>query len=308
MPKICYQEKNFSDEKLSLIQICDQICQEFSRQGYDLTLRQLFYQLVSRDIIPNTQNDYKRIGELISEARMAGLINWDHIVDRTRNLMAISHWDKPSSLIAGAAKQYSIDKWDNQDDYVEVFIEKQALEGVIEGICNRLDVPFFACRGYTSSSEMWSAGQRLLSKIQKNKRVHIIHLGDHDPSGIDMSRDIKVRLQMFVEAHAHGESVHVQRIALNMPQIERLHPPPNPARVTDSRYQDYVQKYGESSWELDALNPIELNNLIEKAVLYYRDEDKWNEAVERETKGRRTLEAIHENFGGVVKYLRGEIV
>src|SRR6185437_13447042 len=128
MPKICYAPKNFSADKLKLIETCDSICQSFSQQGYDLTLRQLFYQLVSRDIIPNTQNDYKNIGTLISDARMAGLINWDHIVDRTRNLMKNAHWEKPSSLVESAASQYSTDKWENQDDYCEVFIEKQALE------------------------------------------------------------------------------------------------------------------------------------------------------------------------------------
>jgi len=309
VPKICYAPRNFSADKLTLIEKCDVICQSFAQQGYDLTLRQLFYQLVSRDVIPNTQNDYKNLGVLVSDARMAGLINWEHIVDRTRNLMRNSHWEKPSSLVESAAKQYSIDKWENQDDYCEVFIEKQALEGVIEGICTRLDVPFFSCRGYTSSSEMWAAGQRLLGKIEQCKKVHIIHLGDHDPSGIDMSRDIKTRLQMFVDAHTNGfDSVHVLRVALNMSQIERLNPPPNPAKLTDSRAKSYIDKYGESSWELDALSPVELNNIVERAVMRYRDEDKWKEATNREEKGRRTLQAIYDDFEGVVKYLRGEVV
>lgn len=307
--KICYLPRTFSPDRIKLIELCDSICQQYSIQGYDLTLRQLFYQLVSRDVIPNTQNDYKNLGVLVSDARMAGLINWTHIVDRTRNLMSNSHWEKPSDLIAGAAKQYATDKWETQDHYVEVFIEKQALEGVIEGICTRLDVPFFSCRGYTSSSEMWAAGQRLLSKIAKYKQVHIIHLGDHDPSGIDMSRDIKTRLQMFVDAHtSNGEKVHVLRVALNMPQIERLKPPPNPAKLTDSRAQSYISKYGESSWELDALSPIELNSIVERAVMQYLDEAKWKEATEREEKGRRTLQAIYDEFPGVVKFLRGDII
>lgn len=309
MPKICYAPKNFSSDKLTLIEKCDLICEQFAQQGYDLTLRQLFYQLVSKDVIPNTPSDYKNLGVLVSDARMAGLINWNHIVDRTRNLMSNSHWEKPSDLIKGASKQYATDKWDNQDNYCEVFIEKQALEGVIEGICGRLDVPFFSCRGYTSSSEMWVAGQRLLSKIQNNKQVHIIHLGDHDPSGIDMSRDIKARLQMFVNAHTtEFDNVHVLRVALNMPQIERLKPPPNPAKLTDSRAKSYIDKYGDSSWELDALSPVELNAIVERAVLQYRDEAKWKEATDKEEKGRRTLQAIYDDFTGVVKYLRGEVV
>ena len=313
MPKICYQSKTFSADRMRIVEICASICAEYAAQGYDLTLRQLFYQCVSRDIIPNRPEEYKRLGDLVADARLAGLLNWDHIVDRTRNLMANQHWEKPSDLVKAAANSYATDKWMEQDDYCEVWIEKQALEGVISGMCSRLDVPFFCCRGYTSLSEMWSAGQRLLYQIQQGKQVHIIHLGDHDPSGIDMSRDIKYRLQMFVDAHtqemsADDSRVHVLRVALNMPQIERLNPPPNPAKLTDSRAADYIDKYGDSSWELDALDPTELNDIIERAVMHYRDEEKWQASVDRESKGRRTLEAIHEDFGGVVKYLRGETV
>lgn len=308
VPKISYRPQAFNAEKLALIETCDEICNQYAVQGYQLTLRQLFYQLVSRDLLPNKQSEYKRLGDVISDARMAGMIDWSQIVDRTRNLMANAHWAKPSDLIAGAATQYATDKWSTQEHYVEVFIEKQALEGVIEGICGRLDVPFFSCRGYTSSSEMWVAGQRLLTKLQQNKQVHIIHLGDHDPSGIDMSRDIKARLQMFAQSHLPDANVHVLRVALNMAQIERLKPPPNPAKLTDSRASDYIAKYGESSWELDALDPAELNNIVERAVLRYRDETSWATAIEREERGRRTLQAIYEDFEGVVKYLRGEVV
>ncbi len=308
MPKICYQPHTFSADRLALIEKCDQICQSFVAQGYDLSLRQLYYQLVSKDIIPNTQRDYKNLGDMLGDARMAGLINWDDIVDRTRNLMGNRHWKKPSDLVEQAVRTYAIDKWEDQDDYPECWVEKSALEGVVGRICGELDINFFSCRGYTSISEMWIAGQRLLSRLQKGKRIHIIHLGDHDPSGIDMSRDIKARLDTFIGSHMAGESIHVLRVALNMPQIERLKPPPNPAKLTDSRATDYIAKYGENSWELDALDPIELNGIIERAVKMYRDEAKWEAAVKREERGRKTLTAIHEDFPAVVKFLRGEIV
>ena len=310
MPKICYQPKQFSADRLKLIETCDLICQDYASQGYDLTLRQLYYQCVSKDLLPNKPEEYKKLGDLIADARLAGLINWSHIVDRTRNVMGNEHWERPSQLIEQAAKTYTIDKWAEQDDYVMVWIEKQALEGVIQGMCSQLDVPFFCCRGYVSLSEMWSAGQRLLTKIEQGKRVHIIHLGDHDPSGIDMSRDIKARLNMFVGAHTQGQEVevHVLRAALNMPQIERLNPPPNPAKVSDSRARAYIEKYGDSSWELDALSPLELNGVIERAVGMFRDEGKWGESKKLEARGRKTLEVIHQEFESVVKFLRGDVI
>ena len=305
--KICYQPKTFDADRRSLIDLCESICEDYARQGYDLTLRQLYYQLVARGRIANKQEEYKRLGDIVADARMAGLIDWDHIVDRTRNLRALNHWERPSELIDAAAKQYATDKWATQDNYVEVWVEKDALVGVVERAANDLDVPFFACRGYTSLSEMWSAGQRLSQKIADGKSVHIIHLGDHDPSGIDMSRDIHDRLNLFVDAHTGGGRVHVLRAALNMAQIERLNPPPNPAKVSDSRAAKYIEEYGESSWELDALDPAELNEIITRAVTQYRDEEKWKAAEKIERRGRKTLETIHAEFPSVVAFLRGEL-
>jgi hypothetical protein len=306
VPKICYEEVTLSAENTAFVKVLDGICYEYAQQGYELTLRQLYYQCVARGIIANNTKEYDKLGRLLVQARMGGLIDWYHIVDRTRNLYGNTHWERPSDLIQGAAKQYAVDKWENQKHYVEVHIEKQALEGVIARKCGELDVGYFSCRGYTSVSEMWSTGQRLLHQIEKDKEVHIIHLGDHDPSGLDMSGDLKRRLDTFVGAHC-GERVHVLRVALNMAQVERLNPPPNPAKITDPRAGEYIRQYGEYSWELDAISPTELNEIVERAVLRYRDETLWAQAVELEKKGRRTLEAIYTEFPKVVSFLRGEL-
>lgn len=329
MPKICYQPKTFPADQLRMIDICAQVCVKYAAQGYDLTLRQLYYKVFLdfpedrkwrwtgtnfvRDPngTKNAQPNYKWLGDIIADARLAGLLDWDYIVDRTRNLMGNEHWEKPSDLVKLGAERYAIDKWLEQDSYIECWVEKEAMQGIVGRISAQLDIPFFCCRGYTSLSEMWVAGQRLLYRVQEGKQVHIIHLGDHDPSGIDMSRDIKSRLQMFVDAHTQeigGANIHVLRVALNMPQITRLDLPPSPAKLTDSRAADYVEKYGPDTWELDALEPADLSGIIERAVMQYRDEARWQEAVKNEERGRRTLEAIHEDFGGVVQYLRGEVV
>ena len=299
MPKICYVPKTFSDDKLVMIREADRIIVEYGEQGFDLTLRQLYYQFVSRGLIANKQKEYAKLGDLISDARLAGLIDWSAIVDRTRNLAGNSHWDKPSDAIRAASKQYLTNLWDVQPEYVEVWIEKDALKGVISGICTELDVPFFSCRGYTSQSEMWGAAQRLMGKIHKGKRVHIIHLGDHDPSGIDMSRDIKGRLELFCH-----QPVHVQRVALNMPQIERYNPPPNPAKVTDSRFESYQQKFGDESWELDALAPPVIVDVVRRAVMQFVDETRLKEAKQNQERGRTTLQMVAEHFPAVVQMLR----
>ncbi len=284
MPLICYQEKNFRAERLQLIEVCNRIIVEYDKQGFTLTLRQLYYQLVARDIIPNRQQEYDRLGQTINDARLAGIVDWAAIVDRTRNLRELSHWESPAEIIESAANSYKLDMWEGQDFRPEVWIEKDALVGVITGVCQRLDVPFFSCRGYTSQSEMWVAGMRMLRHAKGGQAPIVFHFGDHDPSGIDMTRDICARLSLFV-----GAEIHVKRLALNMKQVERFKPPPNPAKVTDSRYQGYVVEFGDKSWELDALEPTVLGGLIDTAVSALRDNGKWNKQVRKQKQARALL-------------------
>lgn len=288
MPRIQYQNFAFKEPTLVMIAKANEIIADYQRQGYQLTLRQLYYQFVSRDLIANKQSEYDRLGGVINDARLAGLIDWEAIVDLTRELTRNSHWDSPRDIMRACAKQYQVDKWDSQPCHVEVWIEKDALSGVIEPTCKTLDVPFFSCRGYTSQSAMWEAGQRLKEKREQGKQeLIIIHLGDHDPSGIDMTRDIGDRLALFSE----GE-VTINRVALNFDQVQRYKPPPNPAKVTDSRARAYMAKHGRESWELDALEPRVLTALVQEAVGKYMDRAAFEEAKQLELSHRAAIAAI----------------
>lgn len=289
MPKICYVPKNFKPEKMELIEQVNSVVKRYGSMGYDLTLRQVYYQLVASDIIPNNERSYKNLGVLINDARLAGLIDWYAIIDRTRYVRHNPHWTAPDRIVAGAAQQYARDHWEGQPNYVEVWVEKDALVGIVGQICSELDVPFFSCRGYTSQSEMWSAARRFMNQDDKEQRI-ILHLGDHDPSGIDMSRDIQERLDLF-EA-----DVRVERIALTMNQIEELQPPPNPAKLTDSRCGGYISRYGYSSWELDALDPQYISKLITNEVTKYVDMDIYDRVLLREREERNTIQKIADNF------------
>lgn len=298
MPKIRYKEKVFNDRHLAIIEKADEILNEYTAQGYDITLRQLYYQFVARGIIPNNDREYKNLGTIINDARLAGLIDWDHIVDRTRKVRGVAHWDDPADIVEACAKQFRIDKWVGQKYRVEVWIEKDALVGVIERPCTREDVQYFSCRGYTSQTEIWSAATKRLIPYEKAGQMpFILHFGDHDPSGIDMTRDIQERLSMF------GSQAVVQRMALNMPQVQQYNPPPNPAKITDSRAQGYIKKFGDESWELDALDPKVIDALITKAVAKLRDAKKWKAKVEEENAHRAQLQAISDKWGGVTAQL-----
>ncbi|MDX1409295.1 MAG: hypothetical protein R3330_14210, partial [Saprospiraceae bacterium] len=207
MARVAYIQKNFTDDTLAVIAQAVQICDDYARQGYDLTLRQLYYQFVARDLIPNNQRSYKRLGSIINDARMAGYLDWDYIVDRTRNLEDPQKWESPAQIVQAAANSYYIDRWRGQTYRPEVWVEKDALGGVIERACDRHRVPWFSCRGYTSQSEMWGAAQRLRGYIYQGQIPIILHLGDHDPSGIDMTRDIEARLTDFMDQDWLNENV-----------------------------------------------------------------------------------------------------
>lgn len=291
--KICYKETRFKQESLQLIEKVNIIIDEYNAKGYDLTLRQVYYQLVARDVIPNNERSYKNLGTLISNGRMAGLIDWYAIVDRTRNLRSNSHWSSPGAIIKSAAHSYAVDKWQDQDCYMEVWVEKDALVGVVGQICQKLDIPYFSCRGYVSQSEMWAAARRL--EKYSHKDIHIIHLGDHDPSGKDMSRDIVDRLNIF-EVYPN-----FKRIALNMNQIEEYGPPPNPTKLTDSRATNYISEFGYECWELDALEPEVITSLIESKVNKHCDLELFQQAKENEKKAIKLLETVANNWEAVAE-------
>lgn len=296
MPKIQYKEIRFRQSSLDLIRLVNEVINDYKAQGYELTLRQVYYQLVARGYIPNNERSYKNVGNLINDGRLAGLIDWYAITDRTRNLRGNSHWDTPSEVIASAEYSYLLDKWEGQPNYVEVWVEKDALVDVVGQACRPLDVPYFSCRGYTSQSEMWMAAQRFRRQDFREQRI-IIHLGDHDPSGIDMTRDIQERLDMF------GADVCVKRVALTMEQIDFYSPPPNPAKITDSRCDKYIAQYGHESWELDALEPKVITDLIKEQVTMYRDDGLYQRVCNKENREKRELQMLCDHYDDAVAYL-----
>ena len=290
MSCIKYKEFNFRDNSLTLIDYANEIIEDYISQGYRLTLRQLYYQFVSRDIIPNNQKQYNNLGVLINNARLAGLLDWYSIEDRTRNIRNSFHWQDPKRFLNSAVRQFDIDKWAGQRTYVEVWVEKDALVEVVGKSASKYDVPYFSCRGYVSQSEMWSASERIKNKLYyEHEKAIIIHLGDHDPSGKDMTRDINERLKMFLSREGLAENIEVERVALEMEQILKFNPPPNPAKLTDSRCGGYISEYGDMSWELDALEPSALDDIICSAILEHLDLKLFREKVDEEQEIKRSL-------------------
>ena len=299
MMKQQFKDIKLRHETRNAIETANTIIREYQAQGFTLTLRQLYYQHVSRGLIPNTEQSYKRMGDLISNGRLAGMIDWAAIEDRTRNLQRMSSWNDPSEIINSAYRSFKLDRWKDQTNRVECWVEKDALIGVIEGVCTENDVPYFACRGYTSQSELYDAARRIARHIQGGQEVTILHLGDHDPSGIDMTRDIQDRLDLFLD----GLLVDVDRLALNWNQVVQYAPPPNPAKATDSRFIGYEKAFGGESWELDALEPRVIRDLIETHILALRDDARYQATIDEEEHHKAVLKATADRWTEVATYL-----
>lgn len=357
MPRLKYQSWNPHQPTRIAINQAEGIAAGYAQQGYSLTLRQLYYRFIALDLFPedrrwtwtgtrwvkdlngtkNADPNYKWLGGVISNARMAGMLDWKYLIDRTRVLQSDPTWNHPAQILEGARRQYAEDLWKDQVYRVEVWVEKDALIDVVGRAAGKEQVPRFSCRGYTSQSAMWEAGQRMVRYLLDGQRPRVIHLGDHDPSGIDMSRDIYERLHLFIGSdpkvwemceekgvdspYELGEWMvnenhwpdsvmddedpdwsspffGVQRVALNMDQIRELNPPPSPAKVTDSRYESYVREFGDDSWELDALEPPQLNQIIQDAVRGVRDEELYEEKVGEQEINRAKIEEAIEGLRG----------
>lgn len=291
--KELFQPKNFDPERMVMIDKINFILDDYAAQGYDLSLRQLYYQLVSRNLVENTERSYKNVGNLVSDARLSGLIDWNMIVDRGRTMVHNSHWNTPAEIVLTAAHSFRIDRWADQPNYVEVMVEKQALEGVLEPVCSEMDVPFTANKGYSSSSAMYEASKRFIRRGRNGKKLFVLYLGDHDPSGIDMTRDVDDRLDLFTRA----SGITVKRLALNMAQVEELRPPENPAKITDSRADSYIRRFGRSSWELDAIEPAQLAGIVRAAIDRLINQRKWAASGRKEEGMRDELKQFAENYG-----------
>lgn len=356
MPKIAYEPWKPGDDALYVVQEAERIIGVMRDQGFDLTLRQMYYQFVAHDLFPSdrtwVQNDrgawvrdengtpnaepnYKWLGGILNRARLAGLLDWNSMVDRTRSIAGVGYFQTVEDLVTDLALYHSVDHWADQDDYMEVWVEKEALIQVVERAASRYGCPYFACRGYVSQSEQWAAANRLRAQVEQGKRVTVLHLGDHDPSGVDMSRDIRDRIRTFttqdylndnfgyvtrfagmsLEAAREGvpttaiekamaartayddsPPITVKRIALNMDQIVQYDPPPNPAKLTDSRSKEYVLEHGDQSWELDALDPATLVDLIDAEIQDVIDAPRWaaRAAIQREE--REALQYVSDNW------------
>lgn len=278
----------------------------FMEEDIKLTNRQLYYQLVAKDLIPNAMEIYKRVCKFLTDARYSGFIDWDAIEDRGRVPEKHAEWYNIKRLIESATYSYRLPRWQDQDYYIELYCEKEAMESVLKPIAEKYHIYFGYNKGYSSASTMYELAQRIKEEIQEGKRAVILYLGDHDPSGLDMVRDIHKRICEFlvlgdepvdiIGDDKDNKFFQIIPLALNMQQINKYKCPPNPAKITDPRAKGYIEEFGNKSWELDALNPRVLRDIAEKGVKEFIDLAKYNSWIDRENEEKKTLEDFGDNL------------
>lgn len=290
---------------LATINKANKIIEDYQAQGYVLSLRQLYYRMVTYNLIPNTHNSYKHLGKVLSRARTMGLVDWDALEDRVRGVHSFGNSASPET--AGKYSETIHEKyvewiWRDQNAYVLFMYEKDALSGVMERVCGKWRVPIFACRGYNSTTEAFELGKRLSYYRDQGKEIHVFHLGDHDPSGQDMTRDNEYRIGVYMR----DPDFQLKRIALNMDQIRKYNPPPQPNKKKDSREPGYAATHGEHSWEVDALEPSVLSEIVDAAVEPLCDKEKFDAAIKRELEQRARIEFVGKYFNRAEELLYKE--
>lgn len=294
--------KIFNDEHERIIEHANYLLADMQEGGFAVTLRSLYYMFVGEERwFSNTLQSYKRFGSIISDARRAGRIDWDLLEDRVREVKKLSHWSSPYDIMDSVCDQYRENLWRGQETRVHLRVEKDTINGIIQPVCERWRVPYVACRGNTSDSEAYAAGKLFQQQINAGLYPVVLYVGDHDPSGMDMTRDNIERLAMFA-----GEEIEVRRIALNYDQVAEHRLPGNPAKITDSRARGYIARFGDESWEVEALRPRLLEAVIETEIKALIDHDLWNENKAAEEHNQAILVAIRDRWDEVEEMFGGE--
>ena len=312
-----------NDNKRKLV-IINEIIEDYSAQGYTLTLRQLYYQLVTKNIIPNNTKEYGKLSNLLKKGRMAGIVDWDAIEDRQRIPKIPYSADDIPDALDDLLRQYRLDRMKNQDVIVEVWSEKDALSGILYEITSKYHVRLVINRGYSSITAIYDAYKRFKEAIIDEKKVYVLYFGDHDPSGLDMIRDIKERLmnllmigllrekaedmknmtnddeefKEMIDSHMGWVQEHLSviHVGLTYDQVLEFNPPPNPAKEDDPRSKGYKAQYGTSSWEVDALPPNILNELLTEAIEAEIALSKYEEILAQEEEDKYKLEKVKNKF------------
>ena len=275
----------------------------FKQYDTALTLRQLYYRLVSRRLFPNTINSYKRLSRFMVKAREERDVPLNCLEDRSRRILgrgdagyrsAEEYIKQKIASLHDSWKGFTMPMWDDQHFNVVVSLEKDALSRLVSDVANRYSVRTFPTRGYPSFTYV----QRMASYIRnrlKGKPTVVLYFGDFDPSGIDIERDLTERLTKY-----RAGDFKVRRVALTSDQIVQYSLPPMPVKKSDARTPRFVAVYGDEAVELDALEPNVLQLLVAESIEDFIDKEAWIKQLNEIDSLKKWIRAKLENIESLV--------
>jgi hypothetical protein len=275
-----------------------------------MTLRQLYYRLISSGHLQNSQKEYKRLGKVMTRLREDGEVPRTWIVDHVRSTLKPSSWTGLADFGEAVRESYRKNFWASLAHHVEIFVEKDAVAGTIQPVTEEHDIRLRVCRGYSSVSfagEIADLWQRI------EKPIFAYYLGDFDPSGFDLERDLREKLERYSErlmwtpkgemkrssarlAHTVPGSVCWIRLAVDYEDFDAFDLICLPVKQQDRRAKGFMRQYGHNCAEVDALPPSELRRRVQEAIEEHIDVDRWNKLIEVEELERKTLETMMKNW------------
>ena len=265
---------------------------------WPLTLRQIYYRLVAAGHIENTRSKYNDLSKLIKNMRLDEILPWKVLTDRGRRLSDKRGWDDHNEFLEASVDQF-LEGYErcyiqDQENYVELWFEKEALSQVFERVAWPYCIRAVTCKGYQSITFLDDYRRRAKAAQERGQVPVILYFGDLDPSGVQMFE----ATQQTLEDEMDLWDVEYIRVALNPAQVADFELLSDPAAVklTDCRYKNYVWRYGMVAVELDALHPQILQEMAVEAIESQFDMDLFNEQMEVEKMEREKLAAIKEKI------------
>ena len=258
------------------------------------TVRGVCYQLFVRKVIPDmSKRSTSRVSQQLVYAREVGIVSWDDLVDETRPIETPSMWSNPKAYIRTVMNSYRQDRWQDQPERVMVISEKGTVGGILRPTLSRLGVQFQVYHGFGSATALHDLAEMC---TESEKPLTLLYVGDHDPSGRQMSDvDIPERVARY------GGVAHIERVAVTGPQIRGFGLETFPAKdkATDSRYRWFRRVHGDTCCELDAMNPNDLRAMVDAAIVEHLDGDAWNRAAVVEAAEQASLQSFIATYPGV---------
>jgi len=276
--------KTMQKKSLQLLEHVKEIIESYS---FALTLRQIYYQLVAKQIIPNQQKYYMKLSRLCVIGRDEGILPEDAFADRLRQVDKPDSWLDLSDFMNTVRQSYKKDKWQNQSSYIEIWTEKDALRSVLTEITYPYDVNLMVVRGQVSRTAIYESYERFADKVDEGKDCYLYYAGDFDPSGLSIYNSLTERIRNYGFA---GEYITFERIALTPEQIEDYDLPCDPGKQTDPNYKSFVSEYGDNIVELDSLPPDVLRGIVKDCIRRHIDHDFFIQVQETEFEEQARLQ------------------